>query len=116
MSWSKGEVAEEYVARKLKEKGWQLHARNYRRRGYELDIIASRDQRLLCIEVKARETAVLQHPARMLNERKLKKLHEGMLIWLGDRAPGEVRNTEFWLCSVLLPTSRNRVEWVRLEI
>lgn len=115
-NWESGMSAEDYVAKKLIEQGWEIRIRNYRKKGLELDIIASRSERLICVEVKARSSFAFQHPRQILGHRKLKKLTEGMMSWLQSRAPDEHRNTEFWLCSVLLPTSRRKVEWIRLGL
>lgn len=116
MSWKTGEMAEDFVMQRLKAKGWTILSRNFRRKGVELDFIVSREDRLICIEVKARSTHALQHPARILSFRKIERLKRGMNLWLQSEAPEECRNTEFWLCSVLLPTDRDLVEWSRIEI
>ncbi len=115
MGWAKGVTAEEFVVLHLTLKGWRIEARNYRRKGLEIDIIASRGERLICVEVKARNSENIPHPANLMRHQKLGKLESGMLMWLADEAPEETRNVEFWLCSVLLPTSRAQAEWIRIE-
>jgi Holliday junction resolvase-like predicted endonuclease len=46
--------AEGLLARELAGQGWSILARNYRRHGFELDIVASKGTTLLILEVKAR--------------------------------------------------------------
>jgi Holliday junction resolvase-like predicted endonuclease len=114
LSWSKGEIAEDFVAQKLEASGWTLAIRNYRRRGFEIDIIAHKADRLLCIEVKARAYPN-QDPRLLINPRKFKRLSHGMAHWLQTHAPDDSRNAEFWLCIVELPLKKGGVQWLRLE-
>lgn len=117
MSWSKGERAENYVAGRLALNGWTIAARNYRRRGFELDIIACKSDRLLCIEVKARQHRRHNDHYLLLNPRKVRRLHQGMRSWLQGLESHETRNTEFWLCLVALSENarERRVTWMRLD-
>lgn len=114
MSWSKGEIAEDFVTQKLEAAGWSIAIRNYRRRGFEIDIIASRADRLLCIEVKGRQNRH-EDPQQILNPRKIQRLNRGMANWLQSYAPDESRNAEFWLCIVELPLTAGKVLWLKLE-
>ena len=121
MSWSKGEWVEDYVAIQLERNGWKIAARNFRRRGFELDIIARKNDRLICIEVKGRRHADHFDPALLLSPRKIQRLSYGMSAWLQMAACNEVANTEFWLCYVgLSRTAGEKAEpvavyWMRLE-
>ena len=49
-------IAENEVAECLKRKGWKVVARNFRRRGTEIDIIAIRGTTLVFVEVKWRKS------------------------------------------------------------
>lgn len=49
-----GTAAESYVCRYLEQQGYKVLARNYRIVQGELDIVARRDNLLVCVEVKAR--------------------------------------------------------------
>ncbi len=100
LSWAKGEKSEEFVVRQLERKGWKILARNFRRRGFEIDIIASRLDRLLCVEVKSRSNQGLTDVSSLLNPGKMQRLCRGMNTWLQTFGPEESRNTEFWLCLV----------------
>ena len=48
-----GKAAEDICARRLKQKGWQILARNWRIRMGELDLIARTGNILVVVEVKA---------------------------------------------------------------
>lgn len=116
MSWKKGERAEAYVKQRLVARGWLIRSQNFRRKGLEIDLIASRGERLICVEVKARAAQGLGDLGQVLGYRKMERLKMGMRLWLQQEAPDERRNTEFWLCSVRLPTQKHEVLWCRIEI
>lgn len=46
--------AEHHVATALQQQGWRILARNFRHIGFELDLVASKHQTLIVVEVKAR--------------------------------------------------------------
>lgn len=102
------------MTQKLEASGWTIAIRNYRRRGFEIDIIASRADRLLCVEVKGRANRH-EDPQQILNPRKIERLNRGMATWLQQHAPNEIRNAEFWLCIVELPLPAGTVQWLKLE-
>ena len=52
-----GRAGEDFVARSLAGRGWQIVARNWRMRGGELDIVARDAATLVFVEVKARRAA-----------------------------------------------------------
>lgn len=116
MSWKKGEQAEAYIRQRLVARGWVIRSRNFRRKGLEIDLIASRGDRLICVEVKARSARDFGDPAQVFGYRKIERLKQGMQLWLQGEAPDEERNAEFWLCSVRLPTRAHEVQWCRIEI
>ena len=49
-------TAEDFVAKGLKTHGWHILARNFRRRGCEIDIIALKKDLVIFVEVKARRS------------------------------------------------------------
>jgi len=57
-----GQRAEEICARRLRKKGWQIFARNWRIKAGELDLIARSGSVLVVVEVKAGHTGSINGP------------------------------------------------------
>ncbi len=53
-----GTQAEQWVAHRYRQQGWEILAQNYRRRGTELDLVAFKGGTVAFIEVKARKELV----------------------------------------------------------
>jgi len=83
-NYSKGSLAEKFTAEQLASRGETILARNYRGRGFELDILTINQNTLTVVEVKYRNT-----PSENLNldclisTAKKKALQRGVLYWLG---------------------------------
>ncbi len=79
-------LAEDLVANYLLQQGWEIIARNWRRRGCELDVIAKKQALLTVVEVKYRDhfkfyAADLKG---LLAPRKIDALRRGILRFLGE--------------------------------
>ncbi len=76
--------AESHVIQFLEQQGWQILARNFRRVGSELDIIAMKKQTLIVVEVKWRRTPVTNWPdlERLVHKYKLASLKRGCRAFL----------------------------------
>lgn len=74
-----GRLAEERVVGLLKRQGWQLHFRNFRSVGSEVDIVCSKGLTLCFVEVKYRK--ILPNPLTItavgLTRRKVNSLKVG---------------------------------------
>ncbi len=114
MTWKKGLEAEAFVASILQELGWTILARNYRRKGFEIDLIVGRLDRLICVEVKARLSRRVSG-AELISQRKRERLIRGMKYWLCHEAYGD-QNPEFWLCITHLPLGESRLQWLKMEV
>ena len=86
--------AEEVVAAQLRSEGWEILARNWRRRGCELDIVARRLQILAFIEVKFRRSyrPFASEIATMLNAKKIAALKRGALLFLAAHNLREIHS------------------------
>ena len=75
--------AENEVALMLQTSGLRLLARNYRRRGTELDIVALDGATLVFVEVKFRRYFRVSHESlcELLPPRKLRSLRVGMQLY-----------------------------------
>lgn len=57
-----GQRAEDICARRLRQKGWQIYARNWRIKAGEIDLIARSGSVLVVVEVKAGHTGSVNGP------------------------------------------------------
>jgi putative endonuclease len=83
-----GREAEELVARRLADSGWQILERNARTRHGELDIVARDRHTLVFIEVKAgrRGTAIGPlRPVLAVDARKQQQIRRLAAAWLAER-------------------------------
>lgn len=78
-------LAENFIADKLRSAGWNLLARNYRRIGCELDIIASKAETLIFVEVKSRKwLPIIYRVDEFISRKKKAALHRGALKYLSE--------------------------------
>jgi putative endonuclease len=69
-----GKEGEAMAARWLTEKGYTVLHVNWRHSHYEIDIIATKQEKLHIIEVKARKDSPFGHPEDSVTKRKFKNL------------------------------------------
>lgn len=65
-----GKLGEELTAYYLKRSGYEILRRNFRIKGGEIDIIASKDGIIVFVEVKTRDIGAFEHGAQAVNVRK----------------------------------------------
>ena len=83
-----GQIAEELVAHRLAEAGWEVLARNARTRHGELDIVALDGRTLVFVEVKgAREGARFgpERPVLAVDHRKQRRVRRLATAWMAER-------------------------------
>lgn len=94
ISWKEGE---ERAAAHLRRMGYVIEARNYRNRKGEIDIIASKDDTLVCIEVKTWKKLPLESIEHSIDWKK--------------------QQTYIQLCNVFLERNRMfREHFVRFDV
>ena len=69
-----GPWAESLASHYLEERGYRIEARNYRTRGGEADIVASKAGRIVVVEVKARSGRSFGAPSEAVDRRKGRKV------------------------------------------
>ena len=84
-----GRHGEDLAARWLEQQGYEIVARNYRRRFGEVDIIARHEGYLVFIEVKTRSSNRFGLPADALTARKQKQLTMIAQDYLARHACGD---------------------------
>jgi putative endonuclease len=83
-----GAIAEDYVARRLEQIGWQIVERNARTRYGELDIVARDGRTLVFVEVKgAREHTQYgpERPILSIDHRKQRRVRRLASAWMSER-------------------------------
>ncbi len=70
----RGRFGEDYTAEYLIKNGWKIIARNFKRRGGELDIVALKDGMLTVVEVKTRKFGSLTDGADAITYTKKKNI------------------------------------------
>ncbi len=83
-----GKAAEDLVAARLADSGWEIVERNARTRFGELDIVALDGSSLVFVEVKAgRENSAFgpERPILGVDRRKQQRVRRLATAWMGDR-------------------------------
>ena len=71
-----GREGENLAAAFLMDKGWQIVSRNFRHKRAEIDLIITRDNWTVFVEVKTRSSAAFGEPEEFVDEFKARKIFE----------------------------------------
>lgn len=82
---ARGAFGEEYTAARLGERGMTVLARNFRRKGGELDLIAEQDGELIFVEVKTRKFGSLTEGTDALTQAKRRRILRTALTFAEER-------------------------------
>lgn len=96
-----GQSGEESVARWYLDRGYQVLARNWRRREGELDLILCRGGLYVFCEVKARSSVVFGTPAEAVGGQKQARIRRLAAVWLAEESPGPAAGVRFDVACVL---------------
>lgn len=97
---SSGATAEEKVAEHLQASGFTLHARNWRTKWCEIDIIAEKDQTLYFVEVKYRRSRRTGDGLAAITPRKLRQMRFAAEMWLHSHDTDHRAVREYRLAAV----------------
>jgi len=81
-----GDRGEQLAADFLKNKGYLILAQQYHCRFGEADLVASKDNQLVFVEVKTRRNNKFGLPETAVNSVKFNKLYKTALAYLADKA------------------------------
>jgi putative endonuclease len=106
-----GRLAEDAVAAKLVERGWNVLERNFHAQGGELDIIVERSGKLRFVEVRAREAGT-DDAVESITPTKQRRMRVAAEVWMLARtAPFE--EVAFLIAAVELDQGRvSKIEWI----
>ena len=79
-----GKLGEDIAAKYLKNKGYEILARNYRKPWGEIDIIAKKNGELIFVEVKTQKAGFEWRPEENVNFHKKKQLSRIINTYLKD--------------------------------
>jgi putative endonuclease len=82
MNNASGKIGEEFTAKLLAEKGYQIVETNYHSRFGEIDIIARDAKYIVFVEVKTREENSMINPLEAVTISKQKKIIKTALLYL----------------------------------
>jgi putative endonuclease len=96
----------------LRRSGFRIDDRNFRCRGGELDVVASRRDVLVFCEVKTRASLRWGEPAESIGYTKRSRLRHAAAAWCRThrRSAPQIR---FDVISVLEDASGTRVQWLQ---
>jgi putative endonuclease len=85
-----GTLGEDLAERALVARGWEILARNWRRRAGEIDLVALDGECYVFVEVKTRRGHRVEYPEDALTPRKSGRLASLAQAYLAERALGDV--------------------------
>lgn len=107
-----GNLAEQLAADFLEKKGYKILVKNFRYQKAEIDIIASFENLIIIVEVKARGSDIFMEPQEAVTKKKIKSLVMAADFFMKDRnLDQEVR---FDIIAVL-PDVRKKLQITHLE-
>lgn len=114
-----GRSAEQICADRLRQRGWQILARNWRIRAGELDIVARTGRTLVVVEVKSTHTGLRTGPVTPAlavgpdKQRRLRRLAEA---WLAGKGRGTmIRDVRFDVVGILFDRDGGIVAYDHIE-
>jgi putative endonuclease len=90
-----GHAGEDAAADFLCRRGFDVAARNYRTPYGELDVVAAKDGAVVFAEVKTARAGARVDPRAQFTRRKVARLYQAALDYLGRERPGEDVNFRF---------------------
>jgi putative endonuclease len=98
-----GKRGETLAASHLVASGYEVVERNWRCKIGEIDIIATKDDELVFVEVKTRSSLAFGHPLEAITVQKLARLRQLAGAWC-DAHPGHHRRIRIDAIAIIAPT------------
>ena len=98
-----GRRGENLAASHLIATGYEVVERNWRCRLGEIDIIATKDDELVFVEVKTRSSVAYGHPLEAITVRKLARLRQLARAWV-EAHPGRHARIRIDAIAIIAPT------------
>jgi len=102
-----GEKGEFLAGEWLQKEGYHILERNWRMGKLELDIIAHKDEKLVVVEVKTRETDIFGDPALAVTKKKQKQIIKAAHAYIVEN---DIQHeARFDIISVIIPAKSDPV-------
>jgi len=105
-----GKRGEEVAADFLKKKGYEILKRNYTFKKSEIDIVAKKDNKLIVVEVKTRNSDYLAGPEITVTKKKQKAIIKAANFYIQENDLD--CQTQFDIVSVILNNKEQRIEHI----
>jgi putative endonuclease len=105
-----GKWGEEYAARYLKQRGFDIIRRNWRSSAGEIDLVAQNAETYVLCEVKARRSLEFGHPSEAVDAQRLGRLVAASELWL-EINPGATVRVD--VIAIVADGHRVDVEWLQ---
>jgi len=105
-----GSWGEDYASMYLIQNGFTVMSRNFRFKKYEIDIVAKKNDEIIIVEVKTRQTAEIGEPWRAVTRSKQKQI-----IQVADHFVKQNSlslNTRFDIISIVHNSHRTELEHI----
>jgi len=109
-----GQLGEQAAARYLIANGYHLLERNWRCRLGEIDLVATREDQIIFIEVRTRAGSRFGSGAESVDHRKQAKLRQLALVYLREKGLSQEVKLRFDVVSIqLLEDGRYEIDHIR---
>jgi len=120
LNYQIGKLGESLARQYLIKRGYEILTSNFQNRFGEIDIIASRNNALVFVEVKLKIGEETGQPEEMINRKKINQIQKMAEIFLQTN-PSVVQKFPFWrvdaICIVLNPdgSSKRITHWKNIS-
>ena len=80
-----GDAGEDIAARFLESKWYEILEKNFRVRGWEIDLIAKKEEKYFFVEVKFRKNSDFSHPLELFDFRKAKPFMRTFFEYISEK-------------------------------
>lgn len=80
-----GDAGEDIAARFLESKWYEILEKNFRVRGWEIDLIAKKEEKYFFVEVKFRKNSDFSHPLELFDFRKVKPFMRTFFEYISEK-------------------------------
>ena len=105
-----GKIGENIAKRILQEKEYKIRCCNYRFKKLELDIIAEKNNKLIVVEVKTRNSSYLGEPWQSVTKNKQKQIIKAANQYILENDIWE--ETQFDIISIIKNDSEEKIEHI----
>ena len=103
-----GDIGEQFAEKFLRKNGYKILERNFLRKCGEIDIIASKGEYIVFVEVKTRKTNSLTQPVEAVTKKKIRCIVKTASLYLAENKIDSF--CRFDICEVFLSPDNHKLE------